>query len=122
MFVAEFVGSPKMNFIPVTAAISGDQKALVRYGEEELSLPQYDEILSADKQKDCILGIRPEDIHFTPVSGHMHSICCTLTRYEHLGSQILLYADFQGISLCISAPIYNLSVLSYSITQVQPPI
>ncbi len=106
MFVAEFVGSPKMNFIPVTAAISGDQKALVRYGEEELSLPQYNEILLADKQKDCILGIRPEDIHFTPVSEHMHSICCTLTRYEHLRSQILLYADFQGISLCISAPIH----------------
>ena len=28
------------------------------------------------------------------------------TRYEHLGSQILLSADFQGISLCISAPIH----------------
>jgi multiple sugar transport system ATP-binding protein len=60
-FVAGFIGSPKMNFIPVTAISSSPKGILVHspdFGEKLIPVAQGS-VAAGDK---LILGIRPEDM------------------------------------------------------------
>ncbi|HVL39730.1 MAG TPA: ABC transporter ATP-binding protein [Fimbriimonadaceae bacterium] len=59
-FVAGFIGSPPMNFVPAKVAAEGG-KALVDAGEFKLPLPQGHGGASYDG-RDVVLGIRPEAI------------------------------------------------------------
>lgn len=116
MFVAEFIGSPKMNFIPASVSLSENQKVILHFGNTEWPLPQYHDVILSGNQTECVLGIRPEDILFSPADEFSCPITCKLNRYEHLGSHILLYADFQGTPLCISAPIHVRAKVGESMT------
>jgi multiple sugar transport system ATP-binding protein len=60
IFVADFIGSPPMNFLGFhDSIVRGGAK--VRLGETEIATPRALEALSA---RDLVLGVRPEQIRF----------------------------------------------------------
>jgi multiple sugar transport system ATP-binding protein len=67
MFVAGFIGSPPINFIPVNVEQDGDQPALTAEGGFRLSLApltaEQQQTLKDSGLKQLMLGIRPQDIY-----------------------------------------------------------
>lgn len=94
LFVAGFIGSPSMNFLP--AHIRRDDGNLyVDIGSDKLKIPDakkatYDRFAG----QEVIMGIRPEDIHnpqFVPPSIHAEPIETTVDVTELMGNEIFLY-------------------------------
>ncbi|MDF1775745.1 MAG: ABC transporter ATP-binding protein [Rhizobiaceae bacterium] len=83
-FVAGFIGSPKMNFIPVTEVSRGNNSLrLASTTGEEFELGLH---LTNDDQV-ALLGIRPENLKIDPDG----QIAGTVTAVERLGSETLIY-------------------------------
>jgi multiple sugar transport system ATP-binding protein len=59
-FVAGFLGSPQMNFIPAKLSRSGGKLALQLDGGAKLPVPR--DVSAASKKGEVILGIRPQHI------------------------------------------------------------
>ncbi len=57
LFVADFIGSPSMNFLPFSGAVSAGQSQ-VALGQHHVDVPQQRE----DKQGELVFGVRPEHI------------------------------------------------------------
>lgn len=97
-FVAGFIGSPAMNFIPL-AVQKTDESAthITLAGTTPFTIPPHP--LLQDGQTGT-LGIRPEDICITaPQNGMFHS---TIMLVEHLGATTLLHVRFlENITLAI---------------------
>lgn len=65
LFVAGFIGSPQMNFIDATVAVSGSD-ASVKFGNYTIKLPEAKAKKLVDGNyngKEVIIGIRPDDIY-----------------------------------------------------------
>ncbi len=84
-FVASFIGSPSMNFLPVVQAGESDGRALVRLADGTVVAT---EILSASvpRSGEMTLGVRAE--HVTPGSG----TAARVDVVERLGERTLVYA------------------------------
>jgi multiple sugar transport system ATP-binding protein len=83
-FVAGFIGSPSMNFLPVTLTATGDQ-AVARLGDGAVvTLP-----FSPKGNGPWELGIRPEALTVTAEGG---LTTATATVVERLGDRTLVYA------------------------------
>ena len=84
-FVAGFMGSPEMNFIPVSVGqdhtVSLTEKLRINVNKNKKM-----------SQKNIFMGFRPEHLYV----GHDHDICFILTieLIESLGSDILLHGKF----------------------------
>lgn len=98
MFVANFIGSPAMNFLRGT--IQNDHIVM---GEHRIEIPgMFLESLKAYEGKEVILGIRPEDLHTegivaqafpdTPFDYHVEVA-------ELLGHEIIIHGTFAGQKL-----------------------
>jgi multiple sugar transport system ATP-binding protein len=104
LFVAGFIGSPQMNFTDVTVKVSGDKVSLVT-ADSEIELPPAKAKKLIDggyDGKTVVLGIRPEDVHDEPSFLSMSpktQITAPIRVYEMLGSEVLLYFDYQGASM-----------------------
>ena len=90
LFVARFIGSPQMNFLPATVtAISGNgagpQVKLALTGGAALSLPTSPGRLAAGEE--VLVGIRPEALIPAPDG----AIAGTVRLVEHLGGLTLLH-------------------------------
>ncbi len=105
LFVAGFIGSPQMNFLDATVKVKGNDVYLVA-GPSEIKL-------SADKAKKLIdggyngktvvLGIRPDDMTDSArdIEEFKGSIIdTTVTGYELLGSEVILYFNIGGVNMC----------------------
>lgn len=104
MFVAGFVGSPKINFM--TAEVKSEkEKVFMECGDLRMELPQYEEKLLPYINKKVVIGIRPEDLLTTKTGENQQAFHCVLKRYEHLGNKVQLYADLNGSMICITAPV-----------------
>jgi multiple sugar transport system ATP-binding protein len=69
MFVAGFIGSPAMNFIPVRL-VGNDAGLWADAGSFKVKLPPDHAEKAADHAgKECIFGIRPEDIYDARLEG-----------------------------------------------------
>ena len=91
VFVAGFIGSPKMNLISATVVESADGLTLTGPG---LSVPigQIDGMVDGDL---CTLGIRPEHIEIVSEgTGHTSS---EVAFAEQLGGETYLYCDADGL-------------------------
>jgi multiple sugar transport system ATP-binding protein len=77
VFVADFIGSPSMNFMSFDGSVTPGQTQ-VQIGQQQLDVPQQME----DKNGELILGIRPEHISLTD-SG---SIRGQVNAIEYLGT------------------------------------
>ena len=76
VFVADFIGSPAMNFLPLRAGLAMGATQ-VRLGETTVAVPRLHEAVA---ESDLLLGVRPEHVAFADSS--------TL-RAEILGSEYL---------------------------------
>jgi len=99
MFVAGFIGSPAMNFIP--AVIDGDGQASVR--GEGFDIPIAERVLSgsgAQRGQEVIVGVRPEDLkdaRFT--DGHLPRVPAKVEVVETMGSEIYTYVNIGNQTL-----------------------
>jgi multiple sugar transport system ATP-binding protein len=104
MFVAGFIGSPSMNFAPVTikeenGKLWADAKAF-----RLALLPDQAETARPWVGKECVLGIRPEDIHDRNLPGLVaptaeNSFVARVDVVEPLGSDMELYLNADNIQL-----------------------
>ena len=103
-FVASFIGSPAMNFIPCRLEDAGG-KLQIRLGDKIVfPLPparaaRYQKIPRTDK---LLLGIRPE--HITEASAHaepgVEPFDAVLDVTEPMGMETLIYFTLQGAQVC----------------------
>ncbi|MBS1002031.1 sn-glycerol-3-phosphate ABC transporter ATP-binding protein UgpC [Acetobacter persici] len=114
-FVAGFIGSPAMNFIPFTVQKT-DQSATYLTLADTASFKTPPHPLLQDGQTGT-LGIRAEDIRMAaPQDAMFHS---TVMLVEHLGATTLLYVRFlESITLAIqttgTTPLQSGDCLSFS--------
>jgi multiple sugar transport system ATP-binding protein len=87
LFVADFIGSPSMNFLNFTGDVFKGQTH-VGLGQHRVDVPQQYE----DKSGDLVLGVRPEQMVFTD-SGSLRAEVQTL---EYLGTTqiVVLKSEF----------------------------
>ncbi len=98
-FVAEFIGSPPMNFLTVQVktplVVSHPQFRLTLPGFWESALRPYD-------GRSVTLGIRPE--HLSIGLPAPKNLPVTVTRIEALGSETFLTVTFEGATLQARVP------------------
>ncbi|PJE28812.1 carbohydrate ABC transporter ATP-binding protein, CUT1 family [Pseudooceanicola antarcticus] len=93
LFVAGFIGNPKMNFIPGTCtAVSPEGATVELVTGASVTVP----VTAAGmlQGQPVTLGIRPE--HLTQGAGDV-SVEITPTVVEHLGVNTVTYADLEGV-------------------------
>ncbi|MCD6135181.1 sn-glycerol-3-phosphate ABC transporter ATP-binding protein UgpC [Candidatus Bipolaricaulota bacterium] len=91
-FVAGFIGSPAMNFLPARATLSNGNLILTGEGFT-ITLPSNGRIDTVPEQ--VVLGIRPEDLT-GPVSEGENLLQVKVKVTEPLGNELLVYADCGG--------------------------
>jgi len=103
-FVAEFIGSPKMNIFDAVCVQEGDSVVLT-FGRYKLKLDpiKSKKVIEAGYiDKEVYMGIRPEDLHDEEIflSAHPDShIEAEVELTEMLGAEIFLYVTIAG-TLC----------------------
>ncbi|MBB4171836.1 sn-glycerol-3-phosphate ABC transporter ATP-binding protein UgpC [Rhizobium sp. BK068] len=101
IFVASFIGNPKMNFLNVTCTGVGDAGVEIDYKGQKAVIPV------AQRQgvvgKSLTLGVRPEHIQIG--TGDI-TLTVTPTVIERLGAQTVAYAslDGEGENFCAMLP------------------
>jgi multiple sugar transport system ATP-binding protein len=96
-FVAGFIGSPRMNFVPVAATAEG--QATTRHGSRS-ALPVN--LVAAGTSLD--LGVRPEHLTLTPSEGSL-ALPMTIRQIEQLGGHALLYGTLPDGSTTLTAQV-----------------
>jgi multiple sugar transport system ATP-binding protein len=101
MFVAGFIGSPKMNFVKATASpVRGGKIAVNLPGGTKISLNDQGKKVSHGQS--ITLGIRPE--HITLGRKNDGELKGTLRIAEYLGSETMFYAGLaDGTDLSVKA-------------------
>ncbi|MDQ0560122.1 multiple sugar transport system ATP-binding protein [Rhizobium mesoamericanum] len=101
VFVASFIGNPKMNFLPVTCTGASKGGVEIDYKGQKATIPV------APRQgavgKELTLGVRPEHIQIG--SGDI-TLSVAPTVIERLGAQTVAYAslDGEGENFCATLP------------------
>ncbi len=99
LFVAEFIGSPKMNLIPGEIISATARGATVRTAAGDTLEAAVD--ASAAKAGDAVtLGVRPEHLAVASAGG----IAAKVTFAETLGHATFAYADYGGTALTVQLP------------------
>ena len=104
MFVAGFIGSPQMNFLPARVEKTGDGYTLVA---GSCKVPVSRAGLADYVGKEVILGIRPEDLHIEPAMQKKAGTAVIETRIdldEMMGSEIYLYFEYEGQKMISRIP------------------
>lgn len=91
-FVGGFIGSPKMNFVPVKfAGKNGEQAKLTLPDGQEIQL-KANKLQSLEIGTELVLGLRPQDI--SSEAGHKFNL--TVDVVEQLGASTLAYGNSYG--------------------------
>ncbi|MGV6847991.1 MAG: ABC transporter ATP-binding protein [Marinibacterium sp.] len=91
IFVAGFIGSPRMNLIDAEVGAAKTGRTL-RFGDFSVHVPPLPGLIPG---KAATLGIRPEHIEVTgPQDADM---AVTVSYAEHLGGETYLYCDAPGL-------------------------
>ena len=95
LFVAGFIGSPAMNFLP--ADVDGDQ---LRSPLGEVSVPETVREAVAGRGGQVVLGVRPEDFEDAALAGdrrpHGATVTVTVDVLESLGADKYAYFSLDG--------------------------
>ena len=100
LFVASFIGSPPMNFIPLRLQRrDGRLLALLDSGQArcELLLAMQDEGL---ENREVILGIRPEQICLAAAGSSLPSILSEVEVIEPTGPDTLVFVNLNQTKVC----------------------
>lgn len=100
LFVAQFIGSPAMNMLPVIIQRAGDQIVLAS-GDFAIPVPNRVRMrLSEAIGKEMTLGVRPEHVVPLPMSVNgadtTDRMAVTVDVVEPLGAEILMYMSAGG--------------------------
>lgn len=103
-FVAEFIGSPRMNMLPARMIEAGDHACTVAIdlGGESLQLKAHVKAESLSPGSKLTLGIRPEHCRLGS-SGDNHDLAVTLEHVERLGDVTLAYLRHAHLSDLLTA-------------------
>ena len=85
-FVAGFIGSPKMNFLPVSSELTAEGMSVTLDGSSAQVARQGNPAIA--------MGIRPEHLSIDGTGDWF--IDATVSVVEHLGDQAMLYFDVDG--------------------------
>lgn len=104
-FVASFLGSPAMNFIPGEIDELAD-RSVVRIAELVIPLPPGHEAVAGQKGRRVIVGIRPEHI-VVGRDAQAEDLCwpAEVEVRESLGSEALLWTSLGGVRASIRTPV-----------------
>ncbi|BAL24980.1 ABC transporter ATP-binding protein [Azoarcus sp. KH32C] len=92
-FVAQFIGSPKMNLMPGTLLRAGTEASVVQlWSGKELAIPVATP--AADEGRPVKLGIRPEHIEWGDVADAPN--LADVLFVEHMGNETYHYLDNAG--------------------------
>jgi len=93
LFVAGFIGSPAMNFLKVTLTDISNNELTVKSEGLNLKLPYNQNItdISSYKDKELILGIRPEYIFIANDNGQKNLLQAWIEVIEPSGSRTYLH-------------------------------
>ncbi len=95
VFVANFIGSPAMNFLRGQIA-----NGKIKFGSREITIPgMYADSLKAYDNKEVIMGIRPEDIHYEGIVADAFPdtpFDFNVEVSELLGHEFILHGSFAG--------------------------
>jgi len=100
LFVAGFIGSPSMNFIPCHLAEQNGALGVSLQSDGEacfIALPQAN-ALAGSVGKKVVLGIRPEQ--FDVVTDSNHSLACKVHLTEPTGPDTLVLTHVNGVEVC----------------------
>ncbi|MCA0401819.1 MAG: ABC transporter ATP-binding protein [Proteobacteria bacterium] len=103
LFVAGFIGSPAMNFIPVSPRRAGQELAFSLNAAETqtITLPAPPGAATAD----LVLGIRPEEITLAPAQGAGEAgLDCEILMVEPTGPDTLLSVMINGAKVQARVP------------------
>jgi len=96
LFVAEFIGSPKMNVMPGTLQSSQGDQTELKVGQTTLTARVNAQRLVNGAK--VTVGCRPEDIELT-TAGAPNSLTMRIKHIEKLGEASLLYVEADGLPL-----------------------
>ena len=97
LFVAGFIGSPSMNFLPGATTDGG---RVFAFADSRIDLAGYDGGLAPDRDG-MILGVRPEHIALSTGMPQGPSIPAVVEIDENLGADSLLWVKAAGHDLCV---------------------
>jgi multiple sugar transport system ATP-binding protein len=100
-FVATFVGSPAMSFLPGRLVL-GDTDWRFAADGLDLSLAGYKFATPPEDGMPVELGIRPEHVELAPGAADAHT--ATVEMIEPLGSDLLAWARLGGASMSVRLP------------------
>jgi len=102
LFVAEFIGTPQMNFFDARL-VNGNNKYAIILNDYEVKLPisEKNQQILADKGQtpcDIVLGIRPEHIKIAGVGEQdsINTVEAIIDVSEMMGSEIYLHVNVQN--------------------------
>jgi multiple sugar transport system ATP-binding protein len=96
-FVAGFVGSPKMNFLPGRIEMKAGKPVFQGEGVSE-PLASYEFLGDVPNGRPVELGIRPEHIQIGGAGGHATG---AVSLVEPMGAETIVWADVAGRTLGI---------------------
>jgi multiple sugar transport system ATP-binding protein len=101
-FVAGFIGSPKMNFLPGTLVASTPEAATVKLSTQE-SLQVRVNATRLPAGSPVTIGVRPEDAEASTAT---QNVICSVQWQERLGESTYLYLDsgVPGAPWVVKAP------------------
>ena len=97
LFVAEFIGAPKMNTFKTKLVNEGGKYYVTPYGAKIEVTGAKADMLAKNyvKSRDVILGVRPEHITLSN-RGDANAIECTIQVNEMMGSELHLHVVVDG--------------------------
>jgi len=110
LFVAEFIGAPKMNTINCELVREGNKYFVTPYGAKiEVTGKKADMLRAKDvKSQKIILGVRPEHVTMAE-AGDPAAIACTIKVNEMMGSELHLHVvEKNGEKMIVRIPTINL--------------
>jgi multiple sugar transport system ATP-binding protein len=97
LFVAGFIGSPKMNFLPGTVVAINPTETLIKLpGNATVSVPVQTGQLSVEET--VTLGIRPEHLRLDRANATLNG---EVVVVEQLGGETYLYVQIAGENLVV---------------------
>jgi len=97
LFVADFIGSPSMNFFDVTLETDGEGGRLVHSGfTYDVSPGFVDAVRERSDSTDFVFGIRPESARFGSPADEGKTVTGSVEVVEVVGSDNFIYLDIDG--------------------------
>lgn len=105
MFVADFIGSPNINFFEVDLEERGGDHRLVHdVFDYRISDELLERVRSKSDTTEFVLGIRPETVKIADAAEPGRTITGTVLVVETVGSDNFIYMDVDGDETRIRAP------------------